>query len=81
MTDNNTGLDNTWVTLTDGEGWQHFLQAEDIAPHSNESKGGRYILAGTDCPCNPDVDYINKTITHSSFAHMQILADAMKKLF
>lgn len=69
-----------WLVLKEN-GWVIVITDFDSKPHGfikkNRNKG---YLAGLDCPCKPEIDWLSQTIIHNSFIDSERVEEAMKKL-
>lgn len=56
-----------WCRLQEN-GWSIVIPETDSKPHGfPDARCGKAKLSGHDCPCSPDIDWINRAILHHSF--------------
>lgn len=73
-----------WLRLEE-QGWQIVIPNFDIEPHGfpdRSIKGKQKVeLAFLNCPCKPDIDFLNKVIAHHSFIEIKAIDDSLNKIF
>lgn len=68
-----------WLRIEES-GWQIIIPDIDTRPHSLTSdKEGINELAGFTCPCQPEIDYMNRIIIHNSFEQMEIVDRSIRE--
>lgn len=71
-----------WLRIDDDDGWQIVIPDIDILPHSLTSdEEGKNEVAGLDCPCKPEINFLDKILVHNSFEQIEKIDEATKKLF
>ena len=67
-----------WLVLKDDNNWNIIIPDFDILPHSTDKKSRKRNLAYLDCPCKPEIDYLNQQIIHNSFEQIEKLKELDK---
>lgn len=74
-------IKKNWLRLDDENGWQVIIPEIDIKPHGFPKPGvTKAEMAGSDCPCKPNVDWIHQIIIHNSFEEQKKIDDSMDKI-
>lgn len=76
-----------WRVLED-DVFCHVLPDPDIKPHGFPGEDNKYTVAGSDCPCNPEVQFCDTDgvlftkplIGHKSFYDEERIAESMKRI-
>ena len=70
-----------WLRLDGDEGWQIVMPDTDILPHSlTSSKNESNDLAWENCPCKPQINFLDKIIVHNSFEVKKAIDESMDSL-
>lgn len=69
-----------WLKIDGNDGWIIVVPDFDDKPHSLDTINNKNELAMENCPCKPDINFIDKILVHKSFIDNNRINESLNKL-